>query len=361
MINSIFATGQGLISAGWWAALAWPVLWILIKIVVVVAPLMGAVAYLTLWERKLIGWIQIRIGPNRVGPLGLLQPIADALKLLGKEILIPAAASSKGLFLLGPVLTIMPALAAWAVIPFGPETALAKVNAGLLFIMAITSMEVYGVVIAGWASNSKYAFLGALRASAQMVSYEIAMGFCLVVVLMVSASMNLTDIVMGQAKGEFAARGLNFLSWNWLPLLPIFMVYIISGLAETNRHPFDVVEGESEIVAGHMVEYSGMSYAMFYLAEYANMWLISILASIMFLGGWLSPIESDLFNWIPGWIWLGIKTCAVVTLFIWIRATLPRFRYDQIMRLGWKIFIPLTLVWLVVVGAWMQTSFTIWK
>ena len=361
MINSIFATGQGLISASWWAALAWPVLWILIKIVVVVAPLMGAVAYLTLWERKLIGWIQIRIGPNRVGPLGLLQPIADALKLLGKEILIPAAASSKGLFLLGPVLTIMPALAAWAVIPFGPETALANVNAGLLFIMAITSMEVYGVVIAGWASNSKYAFLGALRASAQMVSYEIAMGFCLVVVLMVSASMNLTDIVMGQAKGEFAARGLNFLSWNWLPLLPIFMVYIISGLAETNRHPFDVVEGESEIVAGHMVEYSGMSYAMFYLAEYANMWLISILASIMFLGGWLSPIESDLFNWIPGWIWLGIKTCAVVTLFIWIRATLPRFRYDQIMRLGWKIFIPLTLVWLVVVGAWMQTSFTIWK
>ena len=360
MINSIFATGQGLISAGWWTALAWPVLWILIKIVVVVAPLMGAVAYLTLWERKLIGWIQIRIGPNRVGPLGLLQPIADALKLLGKEILIPAAASSKGLFLLGPVLTIMPALAAWAVIPFGPETALANVNAGLLFIMAITSMEVYGVVIAGWASNSKYAFLGALRASAQMVSYEIAMGFCLVVVLMVSASMNLTDIVIGQAKGEFAARGLNFLSWNWLPLLPIFMVYIISGLAETNRHPFDVVEGESEIVAGHMVEYSGMSYAMFYLAEYANMWLISILASIMFLGGWLSPIESDLFNWIPGWIWLGLKTFVVVTIFLWVRSTFPRFRYDQIMRLGWKIFIPVTLVWLVVVGAWMQTPYNIW-
>lgn len=361
MIDSIFASGQGLISASWWPVMVWPVLWILIKIVAVVLPLMGAVAYLTLWERKLIGWIQIRIGPNRVGPLGLLQPIADALKLLGKEILIPSAASSKGLFLLGPVLTIMPALAAWAVIPFGPETALANVNAGLLFIMAITSMEVYGVVIAGWASNSKYAFLGALRASAQMVSYEIAMGFCLVVVLMVSASMNLTDIVIGQGKGQFAAMGLNFLSWNWLPLLPIFMVYIISGLAETNRHPFDVVEGESEIVAGHMVEYSGMSYAMFYLAEYANMWLISILASIMFLGGWLPPVESEFFNWIPGWIWLGIKTCLVVTLFIWIRATLPRFRYDQIMRLGWKIFIPLTLVWLIVVGAWMQTSFTIWK
>jgi NADH-quinone oxidoreductase subunit H len=230
-----------------------------------------------------------------------------------------------------------------------------------LFIMAITSMEVYGVVSAGWASNSKYAFLGALRASAQMVSYEIAMGFCLVVVLMISGSMNLTDIVVSQSTGQFAGTGLNFLSWNWLPLLPIFFVYIISGLAETNRHPFDVVEGESEIVAGHMVEYSGMSYAMFYLAEYANMWLISVLASVMFLGGWLPPIQSDLFVWIPGWIWLGLKTCAVVTLFIWIRATLPRFRYDQIMRLGWKIFIPVTLVWLVVIGAWMQTPWSIWK
>ena len=360
MIDAIFNAGQGLIHAAWWTGMVWPVLWNLIKIVVLVLPLMGAVAYLTLWERKLIGWIQIRLGPNRVGPLGLLQPIADALKLLGKEILVPSAAS-KGLFLLGPVLTIMPAMAAWAVIPFGPETALANVNAGLLFIMAITSMEVYGVVIAGWASNSKYAFLGALRASAQMVSYEIAMGFCLVIVLMVSASMNMTDIVTGQSKGQFADMGLNFLSWNWLPLLPIFMVYIISGLAETNRHTFDVVEGESEIVAGHMVEYSGMSYAMFYLAEYANMWLVSILAAIMFLGGWLPPVDSTLVNWIPGWIWLGIKTCAVVTMFIWIRATLPRFRYDQIMRLGWKIFIPLTLVWLVVVGAWMQTSYTIWK
>ncbi len=360
MIDLMFTTGQGLVSAPWWANMAWPVIWNLIKIVAVVLPLLGAVAYLTLWERKLIGWIQIRIGPNRVGPFGLLQPIADALKLMGKEILVPGAAN-KGLFLLGPILTIMPAMAAWAVIPFGPETALANVNAGLLFIMAITSMEVYGVVIAGWASNSKYAFLGALRASAQMVSYEIAMGFCLVVVLMISSSMNLTDIVTGQAVGRFADKGLNFLSWNWLPLLPIFMVYIISGLAETNRHPFDVVEGESEIVAGHMVEYSGMSYAMFYLAEYANMWLVSILATVMFLGGWLPPIDSELFNWIPGWIWLGLKTCAVVTLFIWIRATLPRFRYDQIMRLGWKIFIPLTLVWLIVIGAWMQTPFSIWK
>jgi len=358
MIDQIHATGLGLLAAPWWTAVAWPILWTLIKIVVVVAPLMGAVAYLTLWERKFLGWMQVRIGPNRVGPWGMLQPIADALKLLTKEILVPTAAS-KGLFVLGPVLTIMPAMAAWAVIPFGPDVALANINAGLLFVMAITSMEVYGVVIAGWASNSKYSFLGAMRASAQMVSYEIAMGFCLVVVLMVSASMNLTDIVTGQGKGQFADMGWNFLSWNWLPLLPIFVVYIISGMAETNRHPFDVVEGEAEIVAGHMVEYSGMSYAMFYLAEYANMWLISILAAIMFLGGWISPVAA--LDFIPGWIWLGIKTFVVVSLFIWVRATFPRFRYDQIMRLGWKIFIPVTLVWLVVVGGWMQTSFNIWK
>jgi NADH-quinone oxidoreductase subunit H len=359
MIDQIFLFGQGLISAAWWPTVAWPIVWTLLKIVAVVLPLMGAVAYLTLWERKFLGWMQVRLGPNRVGPWGLLQPIADALKLLTKEILVPTAAS-KGLFFIGPILTIMPAMAAWAVIPFGPEVALANINAGLLFVMAITSMEVYGVVISGWASNSKYSFLGALRASAQMVSYEISMGFCLVIVLMVSGSMNLTEIVMGQSKGYFASTGLGFLSWNWLPLLPVFVVYIISGLAETNRHPFDVVEGEAEIVAGHMVEYSGMSYAMFYLAEYANMWLISILAALMFMGGWLSPIDSALFNWIPGWIWLGLKTFMVVSLFIWVRATFPRFRYDQIMRLGWKVFIPVTLVCLVVVAAWMQTSFNIW-
>ena len=361
MIDAIYNFGLSLIAEPWWSTVVWPVLWILLKIMCVVLPLLGAVAYLTLWERKLIGWIQIRLGPNRVGPLGLLQPIADALKLLTKEILVPAAAN-KGLFLLGPIMTIMPALAAWAVIPFGPDVALSNINAGLLFVMAITSMEVYGVIIAGWASNSKYAFLGAMRASAQMVSYEIAMGFCLVVVLMVSASLNLTDIVTSQAKGTFAAMGLNFLSWNWLPLLPIFVVYFISGLAETNRHPFDVVEGESEIVAGHMVEYSGMSYAMFYLAEYANMWLVAILAVIMFLGGWLAPVSGvPWIDAIPGWIWLGVKTAFVVTIFIWVRATFPRYRYDQIMRLGWKIFIPVTLVWLIVVGAWMQTSWNIWK
>ncbi|MEO6407800.1 MAG: NADH-quinone oxidoreductase subunit NuoH [Burkholderiaceae bacterium] len=339
---------------------AWPVLWTLVKIVALVLPLLGCVAYLTLWERKAIGWSQIRPGPNRVGPLGLLQPIADAVKLIFKEIIVPTAAN-KSLFFLAPVMTIMPALAAWAVVPFGPEVALSNINAGLLFIMAITSMEVYGVIIAGWASNSKYAFLGALRASAQMISYEIAMGFALVVVLMVTGSLNMTDIVLGQGKGIFAERGLSFLSWNWLPLLPIFVVYFISGLAETNRHPFDVVEGESEIVAGHMVEYSGMAFAMFFLAEYANMILISALAVVMFLGGWLSPIDYPPFNWLPGWIWMGLKTFCVVTIFLWVRASFPRFRYDQIMRLGWKIFIPVTLVWLVVVGLWMQTSWSIWK
>ena len=360
MIDAVYFAGQNLLAASWWAALAWPVIWALIKIVCVLAPLMGAVAYLTLWERKLLGFMQVRLGPNRVGPFGLLQPIADALKLLTKEIINPTAAN-KGLFRLGPIMAIMPALAAWVAIPFAPDVALANVNAGLLLIMAITSIEVYGVIIAGWASNSKYAFLGALRASAQMVSYEIAMGFCFLVVVMVSGSMNMTDIVQGQGAGYFADKGLNFLSWNWLPLLPIFMVYLISGVAETNRHPFDVVEGEAEIVAGHMVEYSGMGFAIFFLAEYASMWLVSILAVVMFMGGWMPPIDSPFFNWIPGWIWLGAKTFIVVSMFIWIRATFPRFRYDQLMRLGWKIFIPVTLVWLILVGVWMQTPWNIWN
>jgi NADH-quinone oxidoreductase subunit H len=334
----------------------WLVIWTLIKIVAVVLPLMGCVAYLTLWERKAIGWSQIRPGPNRVGPYGLLTPIADAVKLIFKEIVRPTAAN-KPLFFLGPVMTIMPALAAWAVIPFGPELALADINAGLLFLMAITSLEVYGVIIAGWASNSKYAFLGALRASAQMVSYEIAMGFCLVVVLMVSASMNLSDIVAQQQRGYFADMGLTFLSWNWLPLLPIFVIFFIAGLAETNRHPFDVVEGESEIVAGHMIEYSGMSFAMFFLAEYANMILVSTMTVLLFLGGWSSPV-----GFLPdGWFWLAAKIFVVVTMFLWVRATFPRFRYDQIMRLGWKVFIPITLIWLVVVGLWMQTPFNVFK
>jgi NADH-quinone oxidoreductase subunit H len=352
MIDTLFNAGSQALGG------AWPVVWALLKIIALMLPLLGCVAYLTLWERKAIGWSQIRPGPNRTGPGGLLQPIADAVKLIFKEIIVPTAAN-KGLFFLGPVMTIMPALAAWAVIPFGPEVALANVNAGLLFLMAITSLEVYGVIIAGWASNSKYAFLGALRASAQMVSYEIAMGFCLVIVLMTSGSLNMTDIVTSQQKGQFAEMGLNFLSWNWLPLLPVFIVYFISGLAETNRHPFDVVEGESEIVAGHMIEYSGMSFAMFFLAEYANMILVSMLAVLMFLGGWDAPVA--FLSFIPGWIWLGIKTFVVVTMFLWVRASFPRFRYDQIMRLGWKIFIPVTLVWLVFVGLWIQSPWNIWK
>jgi NADH-quinone oxidoreductase subunit H len=355
-LDTLTSHGQALFGG------AWPVVWALVRIVAVVAPLMICVAYLTLWERKFIGFIQLRIGPNRVGPFGLLQPIADGVKLIFKEIIMPAQAS-RGLYLLGPVMTIMPALAAWALIPFGPDRALANVNAGLLLLLAITSLEVYGVILAGWASNSKYAFLGAMRASAQMVSYELAIGFALVVVLMVSGSLNLTDIVLRQNEGWFAGMGLNFLSWNWLPLLPVFVVYFISGVAETNRHPFDVVEGESEIVAGHMIEYSGMGFAIFFLAEYANMILISALGAIMFLGGWAAPVSFGLDigpQWLWDWFWLFAKTFLLVTVFIWIRASFPRYRYDQIMRLGWKIFIPVTLVWLVVIGIWMQTPFSIW-
>ena len=358
MIEALKTAGAGLVAAPWWTEMAWPVAWALLGIVAIVVPLLLAVAYLTLWERKLLGWVQNRPGPNRVGPWGLLQPMADGLKLLTKELIMPTAAA-KGLFYVGPVMAIMPALAAWAVVPFAPDFALANVNAGILLVMAITSIEVYGVIIAGWASNSKYAFLGALRASAQMVSYEIAMGFCFLIVIMVTGSMNLTAIVLSQGKGSFADMGLGLLSWNWLPLLPIFFIYMISAVAETNRHPFDVVEGEAEIVAGHMVEYSGMGFAVFFLAEYAAMWLVSILAAIMFLGGWLPPV--DALSFIPGWIWLGLKTAAVVSMFIWIRATFPRYRYDQIMRLGWKIFIPVTLVWLVVVGAWLHSPWNIWK
>ncbi|MEW5771535.1 MAG: NADH-quinone oxidoreductase subunit NuoH [Pseudomonadota bacterium] len=321
---------------------AWLPIWTLVKILVIVVPLMLGVAYLTYAERKIIGYMQIRIGPNRVGPLGLLQPLADGLKLLMKEIVIPSGAN-KGLFLLGPVLAIGPALAAWAVFPFTDELVLTQVDAGLLYVMAITSMGVYGVVVAGWASNSKYAFLGALRSSAQIVSYEIAMGFALVGVLMAAQSLNLVEIVKAQSGG--------FWHWYWLPLFPLFLVYLISGVAEINRAPFDVAEGESEIVAGFHVEYSGMAFAVFFLAEYANMILVSGMTSIMFLGGWLSP-----FPFLPdGMVWILAKMSFVLFLFLWFRATFPRYRYDQIMRLGWKVFIPVTLVWILVVGAAMQT------
>ena len=356
-LDSLTTSGEALLGG------AWPVVWTLVKIVVLVAPLMACVAYLTLWERKLIGFMHLRMGPNRVGPLGLLQPIADALKLLLKEVILPTQAS-KGLYLLAPVLTIMPALAAWVVIPFGPDRALANVNAGLLLLLALTSIEVYGVILAGWASNSKYAFLGALRAAAQMLSYELAIGFSLVIVLMVTGSMNITEIVLAQGRGYFADHGVNFLSWNWLPLLPVFVVYFVSGVAETNRHPFDVVEGESEIVAGHMVEYSGMAFAIFFLAEYANMILISAIAAVLFLGGWQPFFEIGVKfgpQWFWDWFWLFAKTFFMVSLFIWFRATFPRYRYDQIMRLGWKIFIPVTLVWLILIAVWMQTPLNIWK
>jgi len=335
-------------------------------IVAIVVPLFVGVAYLTLWERKLIGWMQIRLGPNRVTFFGipwlggLAQPIADGVKLLFKEVIFPANAS-KALYVLAPILMLVPALAAWAVIPFGPDTVLADINAGLLYVMALTSMGVYGVIIAGWASNSKYAFLGAMRSAAQMVSYELAMGFALVVVLMVSGSLNISDIVEAQGRGRFATLGLNALSWNWLPLAPMLVVYFVSGVAETNRAPFDVVEGESEIVAGHMVEYSGMTFALFFLAEYMNMILISALTVIMFFGGWLAPWQSALTEWIPPAVWLLGKMFVVVSMFLWMRATFPRYRYDQIMRLGWKVFIPLTLVWIAVIGIWMQTPWNIWR
>ena len=339
------------ILAIWGELPAWTQLLVmsLLKIVLILVPLMLSVAYLTFAERKIIGYMQGRIGPNRVGPRGWLQPIADALKLLLKEIIIPTGAN-KFLFVLAPVLAIAPALVAWAVIPFGDHLVLANANAGLLFIMAITSMGVYGVVIAGWASNSKYAFLGSLRSAAQIVAYEIAMGFALVGVLMAAGSLNLSKIVLRQQGG--------FWHWYFLPLLPLFLVYFISGVAETNRAPFDVAEGESEIVAGFHVEYSGMAFAVFFLAEYANMILIAALTAVMFLGGWLPPFDVRPFTWIPGAGWFAIKIAVVLFFFLWLRATFPRYRYDQIMRLGWKVLIPVTLVWIGVMGFTM--FFTPW-
>ena len=321
---------------------------ILIKIVVIVAPLMLCVAYFTYAERKIIGYMQVRIGPNRVGPRGWLQPIADAVKLMFKEITIPTGAN-KTLFLIAPMLTLGPGLAAWAVFPFNEGLVLSDINAGLLYLIALTSVGVYGVIIAGWASNSKYAFLGTMRSASQIVSYEIAMGFALVGVLVAAGSLNLGEIVNAQ-KGD---GGL--FNWFWLPLLPLFLIYFISGVAETNRAPFDVAEGESEIVAGFHVEYSGMPFAVFFLGEYANMILISALTALLFLGGWLSPFHGwpllgPMFEWVPGFVWLFAKTAFVGFFFLWLRATFPRYRYDQIMRLGWKVFIPITIVWIMVVG-----------
>ena len=332
------------------------VLGIIVKIVAILVPLLLSVAYITYAERKIIGYIQGRIGPNRVGffgyPLaGLGQPIADAVKLMFKEIIIPSGAS-KTLFIIAPILSFAPAIAAWAVIPFDDVSVLADINAGLLYILAMTSLAVYGIIIAGWASNSKYAFLGAIRSVAQLVSYEIAMGFALVSVLIAAGSLNLGDIIEAQSG--------SILHWYWIPLFPIFLIYFISGVAETNRAPFDVAEGESEIVAGFHVEYGGMAFSIFFMAEYANMIMISVLASIFFLGGWLSPFQGIPLIGEHGIIWLLLKTSFFLFLFLWFRATFPRYRYDQIMRLGWKVFLPITIFWIVIVSVMVVAGLPPW-
>jgi NADH-quinone oxidoreductase subunit H len=330
--------------------------WILVKILAIILSLVLIAAYLSLAERRFIGFMQDRIGPNRVGFYGLLQPVADAVKLLFKEIILPTR-SNHYLFMVAPVLAIGPALAAWAVIPFDSGLVLANINVGLLYLLAMTSLAVYGIVIAGWASNSKYAFLGALRSAAQIISYEIPMGFALVGVLIAAGSMNLSDIVLAQRGG--------ILCWFWLPLLPLCVVYWLSAVAETNRLPFDVAEGESEIVAGFHVEYSGIAFSIFFLTEYANMVLVSALVTLLFFGGWLSPFQGiplleACFLWVPGIVWLMLKVSFFLFSFLWFRATFPRYRYDQIMRLGWKIFIPITLIWIIVVTIMVKASVKPW-
>jgi NADH-quinone oxidoreductase subunit H len=324
-------------------------LWVVLKILVIAVPVIIAVAFYVVWERKLIGWMHVRHGPMYVG-MGIFQAFADVFKLLFKEIIQPSSAQ-KAMYIIAPLITLAPAFAAWAVVPFDAKLVLSNANAGLLYLLAMTSLGVYGIIIAGWASNSKYAFLGAMRSAAQVVSYEIAMGFALVGVLIAAGSLNLSDIVMAQAGNN------GFFEWFWLPLFPLFIVYWVSGVAETNRSPFDVVEGESEIVAGHMVEYSGAAFALFFLAEYANMILVSFLVALFFLGGWLSPLQgwitadvSPWVNWIwtGGWPWLLLKVLFFASAYIWFRASFPRYRYDQIMRLGWKVFIPLTIAWIAV-------------
>lgn len=329
---------------------------LVIQVLIVVVPVILAVAFLTLAERKVIGFMQVRMGPNRVGPYGILQPFADVIKLIMKEVIRPTE-SNAYLFLIAPILAFAPVIAAWAVIPFDEGVVASDLNVGVMYVLAVSSIVVYGVIIAGWASNSKYAFLGALRGSAQKISYEIAMGFALVTVLMVAGSMNLTEIVHGQQGG--------FWNWYWIPLLPMFAVYFISGLAETNRAPFDVVEGEAEIVAGFHVEYSGITFGIFMLAEYAMMILISFMTAIMFLGGWYSPFEGiilldPLTGWIPGFVWLFLKVAFLLFCFLWFRATFPRYRYDQLMRLGWKVLIPVTIVWVFVVGLMHYFSIGPW-
>jgi NADH-quinone oxidoreductase subunit H len=352
LLQTVHQMGEGLLGA------AWLPVWTAVKIMAIVLPIMGGVAYYTLAERKVLGFMQVRPGPNRVGYWGLLQPIADGIKLLLKEFIIPSGAN-KFLFLAAPVMALTPALAAWAVIPFFEGGTLANVNAGLLYLLAMTSLGVYGIIIAGWASNSKYAFLGALRSAAQIVSYELAMGFALVCVLLAAQSMNMGEIVQGQ-QSEYGLFG-----WYWIPLFPMLVVYFLAGVAETNRAPFDLAEDESAIVAGFHTEYSGMGFALFFLAEYANMILIAALTTVFFLGGYLNPFHGwgalgEFTDQVPGLFWMLAKMSIFLFLFLWLRATFPRYRYDQLMRLGWKVFIPLTLIWVVVVAAWMQTSLWVW-
>jgi NADH-quinone oxidoreductase subunit H len=362
LVGQLRGFGQG--AANWafgpeWGPPAYFLGATMLMIVMVLAPVLGVVLYYQLVERWVIGWMQVRKGPNRVGYKGVLQPIADAIKLLMKEQMVPAGAN-KALFFLAPVVMVAPALAAWSIVPFTPDWVIANVDAAILAMLALTSMGIYGVIIAGWASNSKYAFLGAMRASAQMVSYEIAMGFALVGGLMAGQSMRLSEIVARQ-QGDYG-----LFEWFWLPLLPLFVIHYIAGLAETNRHPFDVAEGESEIVAGFHVEYSGMMFAVFFLAEYANMILISTISSLIFMGGWLSPFDFAFLrnagaplSWLaaPGIWWLLAKVAFLMFVFLWVRASFPRYRYDQIMRLGWKVFIPITLIWIAVVGVLMMEPF----
>ena len=326
--------------ASFWDGYLWPGLIIVGQILLIVLPIMGAVAYLTLAERKVIAAMQLRKGPNVVGPFGLFQPVADGLKLLVKETVIPSGAN-RVVFILAPMLTFILALVAWAVIPFDAGWVLADINVGVLYLFAISSLGVYGIIMAGWASNSKYAFLGALRSAAQMVSYEVAIGFVIITVLMCVGSLNLTDVVMAQ-------QGEGFWSWYWLPLFPMFIIFFISALAETNRHPFDLPEAEAELVAGYNVEYSSMTFALFFLGEYANMILMSGMTAVLFLGGWLPPFDIEPFTWIPGVIWFALKIALCLFVFLWVRATFPRYRYDQLMRLGWKVFLPFSLLWVAV-------------